>query len=107
MEDSVWNTVMKAPSLPMVIGQTGLPGHRAPGPAEEGCPTETASALIPSKRVSTSLLTSEHLSSTSLPKSACAWAHSELPLLLQETISREAFFLKHFWNKDIYLILDA
>lgn len=60
VEGSVWNMVTKALSLSTVIGQTGLPGHRAPGPAEEGCPTETASALIPSKQVWISQLTSEN-----------------------------------------------
>lgn len=49
VEGSVWNTVTKALSLSTVIGQTGLHGHHAPGPVEEGYPTETASALIPSK----------------------------------------------------------
>lgn len=70
MEGSVWNMVMKALSLPMVIGQTGLPGHHAPEPAEEGCRTETASALIPSKQVWISQLTSEHLSATTLSNRA-------------------------------------
>lgn len=77
---------MKAPSLSMAIGQTGLPGHRAPGPAEEGCPTETASVLIPSKQVSTAQLTSEHLSATSLPKTVpvpeLSFTHSALHILL-------------------------
>lgn len=99
VEGSVWNTVTKALSLPTVIGQTGLPGHRAPGPAEEGCPTETASALIPSKQVWISQLTSEHLSATSLSNSACTWAQSYsfcTSNFIVRKLSRKAFSLKQF-----------
>lgn len=87
MEGSVWNMVMKALSLPMAIGQTGLPGHHAPGPAEEGCPTETASALIPSKQVWISQLTSEHLSATAfqtVPVPELSRTHSVLQILFKK-----------------------
>lgn len=61
VEDSVSNMVMKAPSPPMATGRTGLPGPLAPGPAEEGCLTETACAPIPSEHTCTSALPShEH-----------------------------------------------
>lgn len=54
----------------MAIGQTGLPGPLAPGPAEEGCLTETACAQIPSKYVLTSFLTSD-LCAVNLPSRVC------------------------------------
>lgn len=47
MEDSVWSMVMKAPSLPMAIGQNGPPGPPAPGPVGEEYLTETVSVPIP------------------------------------------------------------
>lgn len=47
VEDSVWSMVMKAPSLPMAIGQIGPPGPPAPGPVGEEYLTETVSVPIP------------------------------------------------------------
>lgn len=47
VEDSVWSMVMKAPSLPMAIGQIGPLGPPAPGPVGEEYLTETVSVPTP------------------------------------------------------------
>lgn len=45
--------VLEAPCPLMATGLIGLPGPPAPGPVEEECPTETASAQTPSAYIPT------------------------------------------------------
>lgn len=65
VEDSVWSTVTKAPSLPMAIGQIGPLGPPAPGPVGEEYLTETVSVPTPGMYMTFSLLNEPSHSSQS------------------------------------------
>lgn len=68
VEDSVWSTVTKAPSLLTAIGQIGPLGPPVPGPVGEESLTETVSVPIPGRFMICFLMNEPKLANTSTYK---------------------------------------